>query len=61
MDREDNVALLNGFNKVKEELRHVSMLVTTETDPDVSRKLAMINWEVNEAIDILEKGVKDDC
>lgn len=61
MDREDNVALLNGFNKIKEELRHVSMLVTTETDPEVSRKLAMINWEVNEAIDILEKGVRDDC
>lgn len=61
MDREDNVALLNGFNKIKEELRHVSMLVTTETDPEVSRKLAMINWEVNEAIDILEKGVKNDC
>lgn len=56
MDREDNVALLDGFNKLKEELRHVSMLVTTETDPEVGRKLAMINWEVNEAIDILQRG-----
>ena len=55
MDREDNMALLDGFNKIKEDIRHVSMLVTTETDPDVSRKLAMINWEVNEAIDILER------
>lgn len=55
MEKDDNMALLNGFNKLKEDLRHVSMLVTNETDPDISRKLAMINWEVNEAIDILER------